>query len=147
MKKTQESSEGDSAGEVRAGVALAWYLRLLYSQEIDKGVTLTQFSLKSGIHKSRLSRLTKSAEGTGLEFLNGFSRYFGRSHGAILDDALKWWNMKGREYALRESAKNQQERTDDLNRRAGRSGSSERLIAIPKTFRPPTDPPEPVSKK
>lgn len=132
---------------MRAGVALAWYLRLLYSQELDKGVTLTQFALKSGIHKSRLSRLIKSAEGTGLEFLSGFSQYFGRSPGAILDDALRWWNLKGIDYAQRESAKKEEERQEDLNRRARRTSSSERLIAIPSHLRPPTNPPGPVEKK
>jgi hypothetical protein len=129
---------------VRIGTALAWYLRLLFSQELEKGVTLTQFSLKSGIHKSRLSRLSKSAEGTGLEFLNGFTRYFGRSQGDLLDESLRWWNKKGQEYALRETRKKLQADEEDLDRRARRTSSSERLIAIPSHLRPPS---EPVGKK
>ena len=144
MKKTHENGQEGAEGEVRIGTALAWYLRLLFSQELEKGVTLTQFSLKSGIHKSRLSRLSKSAEGTGLEFLNGFTRYFGRSQGELLDDSLRWWNLKGHDYALKESRRKLKEDEADLDRRARRTSSSERLIPIPSHLRPLS---EPVRKK
>lgn len=147
MKKTQESSEGVPGDEIELGTVVAWYFRLLYSQELDRGVTQAQFSLKSGIHKSRLSRLRDSAEGTGMKFLTGFSRYFGRTEGTLLDEALRWWNLKGREYAQREADRKHAEDKAELDRRARRTASSERLIAIPSHLRSPSDPAGPVAKK
>ena len=126
------------------GTAVAWYFRLLFSQELDKGVTLTEFSLKSGIHKSRLSRLKDSAEGTGMKFVTGFARYYGRSEGTIIDDALRWWNLRGKEYARIAIEQKRAKEDAELNRRARRTSSSERLIAIPSHLRSPS---EPVEKK
>lgn len=139
MRRTQENQREGSDDAVQIGTAVAWYFRLLFSQELDKGITLTEFSLKSGIHKSRLSRLKDSAEGAGMKFVTGFSRYFGRSEGTLIDEALKWWNLKGHEYAARETERKRGEQDAELNKRARRTSSSERLIAIPSHLRPPRD--------
>lgn len=133
--------------------AINWYLRLLFLQELERGVLQVEFALKSGLQPSRLSVLKRDATGAGVDLLMGFARYYGRQPGALLDESITWWERRGgREMTRAVQAQLEQERRQPHGRRRRRPISSEfpspvRLLrATPHKLTGSHDPP-PSSKK
>lgn len=98
--------------------ALGWYLRRRLMEEQDRGVTQHELSKKTGLSQAQISYITTGAQLGTLTAALRLERYFGRTAGQLVDEAVEWWKNKGgRDWAL------EQETIDHQARRRRLSGT------------------------
>ena len=81
------------------GECVRWYLHLRVSEELGRAVPLREVARRTGIAAPQLSLLVKHGTSGGLVMLIRYAEGTGRTPGALLDEALRWWEKSGREYA------------------------------------------------
>ena len=93
------------------GECVRWYLHLRVSEDLGRAVPLRELARRTGIAAPQLSLLIKHGTSGGLVMLIRYAEGTGRTPGALLDEALRWWEKGGREYAESELYKIAQQRT------------------------------------
>lgn len=81
------------------GESVRWYLYLRVREELDRAVPLREVARRTGIAAPQLSLLINGGSSGGLLSLIRYADKSGRSPGELLDEALRWWERGGREYA------------------------------------------------
>ena len=106
--------------------ALAWYLRKLLIQERDRGVKPAFIAKQVGWHKSQISLIMTDARSAGATALFRLAKYFRRSEGELLDEALSWWERQGRGESADERLRQAQERKRKVDAATRKRPSGER---------------------
>lgn len=91
MGKRSDDDRGDAPG---------WYARLKIYQRIEEhGIKAARIATDSGVADATISTCMTRGSGIGLLQIIRLAEYFGVPPGRFLDDALKWWEVQGREHA------------------------------------------------
>lgn len=114
----EQYAAGMADPEDDRGEALAWYVRLLVRQELDRGTERKELLRRLGIQKGHLSQIERGKLGVGVPKLIQFAAAFGYTPGVLLDRALSWWQSQGRQ----ERARILLEAATDASRAAPESG-------------------------
>jgi plasmid maintenance system antidote protein VapI len=97
----EQYAAGMADPEDDRGEALAWYVRLLVRQELDRGTERKELLERLGIQKGHLSQIERGKLGVGVPKLIQFAAAFGYTPGVLLDRALSWWQSAGRQERAR----------------------------------------------
>jgi len=85
------------------GESVRWYVYRRVREELDRAVPLREVARRTGIAPPQLSLLMKGGSSAGLLALIRYAETAGRTPGEMLDEALRWWEKGGREYAAAET--------------------------------------------
>jgi hypothetical protein len=106
--------------------ALAWYLRKLLLQEQERGVKPAFIAKQIGWNKTQISHIMTDARSAGPKALFRLAKYFRRTEGELLDQALEWWERQGRREAAEEMLRRAQENKAKVDQAIRKNPSGER---------------------
>lgn len=75
--------------------ALGWYCRKLVQHELDLGKTQVELARATELTKAHINQLAHG-RGAGFVVCIKMAAYLRKSAGELLDEALEWWEKKGR---------------------------------------------------
>jgi hypothetical protein len=123
-RKTAAESDDDRTQ------AFIWFARELLFEEIARGVKPAQIAAEVGLEKNQISSILNHAQGFGWATFLKLVPRLRRKHGEFVDEALAWWERKGRRVradTMAEWAAVSRAAAD----RAAKSGTSGHRVAVP----------------
>lgn len=102
--------------------AINWYVRKLLLHEIDMGMTQAEIARRSGMTGAQVNHIIKDARSAGrLAVIRLSQPVLRRSPGVLMDEALTYWEEKGRaewaEHKMRVAREAARQVEDALRRR------------------------------